>query len=50
MDQPEKKELMLGNEAIACGLIENGCAVATSYPGTPGFGNPGVRGQVPETI
>lgn len=27
--------LMLGNEAIAAGLVENGCAVATSYPGTP---------------
>jgi indolepyruvate ferredoxin oxidoreductase alpha subunit len=25
----------LGNEAIARGLIENGCAIATSYPGTP---------------
>ena len=30
-----KKELMLGNEAIARGLLENGCAIATSYPGTP---------------
>ena len=27
--------LMLGNEAIALGLIENGCTIATSYPGTP---------------
>jgi indolepyruvate ferredoxin oxidoreductase alpha subunit len=26
---------LLGNEAIARGLIENGCAIATSYPGTP---------------
>ena len=26
---------MLGNEAIAQGLLENGCAIATSYPGTP---------------
>jgi len=26
---------MLGNEAIARGLLENGCAMATSYPGTP---------------
>jgi indolepyruvate ferredoxin oxidoreductase, alpha subunit len=26
---------MLGNEAIASGLMENGCVVATSYPGTP---------------
>ncbi len=30
-----KKKLMLGNEAIARGLLENGCAMATSYPGTP---------------
>jgi indolepyruvate ferredoxin oxidoreductase alpha subunit len=29
------RKLMLGNEAIARGLIENGCAIATSYPGTP---------------
>lgn len=26
---------MLGNEAIARGLMENGCVMATSYPGTP---------------
>jgi indolepyruvate ferredoxin oxidoreductase alpha subunit len=26
---------MLGNEAIARGLLENGCAMATAYPGTP---------------
>jgi indolepyruvate ferredoxin oxidoreductase alpha subunit len=26
---------MLGNEAIACGLLENDCRIATSYPGTP---------------
>ena len=29
------KELMLGNAAIARGLYEAGCAVASSYPGTP---------------
>lgn len=28
-------ELVLGNEAIALGLVEQGCRVATSYPGTP---------------
>jgi indolepyruvate ferredoxin oxidoreductase, alpha subunit len=27
--------IFLGNEAIALGLIENGCRVATAYPGTP---------------
>ncbi len=30
-----ERKLLLGNEAIARGLIENGCAIATSYPGTP---------------
>ena len=25
----------MGNEAIGRGIVENGCAVATSYPGTP---------------
>jgi indolepyruvate ferredoxin oxidoreductase alpha subunit len=30
-----RKKLMLGNEAIAQGLLEGGCSVATSYPGTP---------------
>ncbi len=30
-----QKKLMLGNEAIARGLLENNCAIATSYPGTP---------------
>ncbi|OGU11457.1 MAG: indolepyruvate oxidoreductase [Geobacteraceae bacterium GWC2_58_44] len=27
--------LMQGNEAMARGLVENGCVVAASYPGTP---------------
>ena len=31
----EERRLLLGNEAIARGLVENGCTVATSYPGTP---------------
>ncbi len=30
-----KKQLMLGNAAVARGLYEAGCAVASSYPGTP---------------
>jgi indolepyruvate ferredoxin oxidoreductase alpha subunit len=30
-----ERKLLLGNEAIARGVIENGCAMATSYPGTP---------------
>ena len=31
----KNKRLMLGNEAMARGLAENGCRVAASYPGTP---------------
>ncbi len=30
-----EKRLMLGNGAIARGLVEAGCQMATSYPGTP---------------
>jgi len=30
-----RKDIMLGNEAIARGLVEAGCEVAASYPGTP---------------
>ncbi len=30
-----QRRLLLGNEAIARGLIESGCTIATSYPGTP---------------
>jgi indolepyruvate ferredoxin oxidoreductase alpha subunit len=29
------KKILLGNEAIARGLLENGCIFAASYPGTP---------------
>ncbi|MDL2275087.1 indolepyruvate ferredoxin oxidoreductase subunit alpha [Desulfosarcina sp. OttesenSCG-928-G10] len=35
MNPEYKKELMMGNEAIAHGLIENSCGIATAYPGTP---------------
>jgi indolepyruvate ferredoxin oxidoreductase alpha subunit len=34
-DQPGKKLLLLGNEAIARGALEAGVAIATTYPGTP---------------
>ena len=30
-----QKEIFLGNGAIALGLLEAGCQVMTSYPGTP---------------
>jgi indolepyruvate ferredoxin oxidoreductase alpha subunit len=29
------RRIFLGNEAMAHGLLESGCTVATSYPGTP---------------
>ena len=29
------KKILLGNEAMARGLLENGCSFAASYPGTP---------------
>ncbi len=32
---PTKAEILLGNVAIARGLVEAGCHVAASYPGTP---------------
>ncbi len=34
-DKPGKKVLMLGNEAIARGVLEAGIGVVTTYPGTP---------------
>jgi len=30
-----REEIFLGNEAVALGLLEGGCQVVTSYPGTP---------------
>ena len=35
IDEPGKKVLLMGNEAIARGAIEAGASVATAYPGTP---------------
>lgn len=29
------RTLLMGNEAIAYGIVENGCILASSYPGTP---------------
>jgi indolepyruvate ferredoxin oxidoreductase alpha subunit len=34
LKEPERR-ILLGNEAIAWGLLENDCTVVTSYPGTP---------------
>ena len=31
------KQLMIGNAAVARGLYEAGCGVASSYPGTMRF-------------
>jgi len=35
IDEPGRKALLLGNEAVARGVVESGCHVAASYPGTP---------------
>ncbi len=35
IDEPGKKMVLLGNEAIARGAIEAGVAVTAAYPGTP---------------
>ena len=35
MGENKLKKILLGNEAIARGLLENGCCFAASYPGTP---------------
>ncbi|MHB8204266.1 MAG: indolepyruvate ferredoxin oxidoreductase subunit alpha [Desulfomonilaceae bacterium] len=34
-DSPNLIRFLMGNEAIARGVIESGCALATAYPGTP---------------
>ena len=34
-DTPKKRVLLLGNEAIARGILEAGIGVVTTYPGTP---------------
>jgi len=34
-DEPGKRVLLLGNEAIARGVLEVGISVVTTYPGTP---------------
>jgi indolepyruvate ferredoxin oxidoreductase alpha subunit len=34
-DNPQKKVLLLGNEAIARGILESGIGIVTTYPGTP---------------
>lgn len=33
--QTKKEKILMGNEAIAHSIVENGCTVITSYPGTP---------------
>ena len=35
MDAPGRAEVLLGNEAIARGIVEGGAQVAAAYPGTP---------------
>lgn len=33
--KPEKEQVLMGNEAAARGIVDSGCTVVTSYPGTP---------------
>ncbi len=35
MSDTSRYRVLLGNEAIARAIIESGCTVSTSYPGTP---------------
>ena len=35
MERDRETRVLLGNVAIARGIIESGCHVVTSYPGTP---------------
>jgi indolepyruvate ferredoxin oxidoreductase alpha subunit len=35
MDRRRKRRVLLGNVAIARGIVESGCHIVTSYPGTP---------------
>ncbi len=31
------QRILMGNEAMGRGIVECGCTLAASYPGTPGF-------------
>ena len=42
--------LLLGNEAIARGLIEAGCGVAATYPGTPSSEIGGVLDDIADKV
>ena len=33
--KPKKQKILMGNEAAARGIVDNGCSVITAYPGTP---------------
>jgi indolepyruvate ferredoxin oxidoreductase alpha subunit len=35
LDSPEKRVILMGNEAIARGFLEGGISVGAAYPGTP---------------
>ena len=35
LSEEQQKKLLQGNEALARGVVESGCVVVTSYPGTP---------------
>jgi indolepyruvate ferredoxin oxidoreductase alpha subunit len=33
--KPKKEKILMGNEAAALGIVDNGCSVISAYPGTP---------------
>ena len=37
LQKTKKEAVLMGNEAIALGIIENGCNMASSYPGDSGI-------------
>jgi indolepyruvate ferredoxin oxidoreductase alpha subunit len=50
LESPRKKIALLGNEAIARGVLEAGIGVATAYPGTPSSEVPMVLSSVAKKL
>lgn len=50
VDDPGKRVLLMGNEAIAKGAIEVNVAVAAAYPGTPSSEIGNTLSRVPDAL
>lgn len=50
LEEPGKKVILLGNEAIARGALEAGVGVVTAYPGTPSSEVPMVLSRVAKDL